>query len=191
MYTKKFINITSLIITIIIFVFINNLVFSPKEVISDTVEMHENENLENVNTINNQEVTIEETDAQILGKIIIPVINLEAEIKEGTTSKIINNYVGHFENTSLDKGNIGLAAHNRGQTVKAYFQNIKKLKKGDEIIYKTSNFERKYIVEKVIIIKETNWKYLENTTDNRITLITCVENEPQYRLCVQGIEKLN
>ena len=107
------------------------------------------------------------------------------------TSKIINNYVGHFENTSLDKGNIGLAAHNRGQTVKAYFQNIKKLKKGDEIIYKTSNFERKYIVEKVIIIKETNWKYLENTTDNRITLITCVENEPQYRLCVQGIEKLN
>ena len=38
-------------------------------------------------------------------------------------------------------------------------------------------------------IKETNWSYLEETKDNRITLITCVENEPEYRRCIQGIEK--
>ena len=27
------------------------------------------------------------------------------------------------------------------------------------------------------------------TEENRITLITCVENEPEYRRCIQGIEK--
>ncbi len=38
------------------------------------------------------------------------------------------------------------------------------------------------------IIKQTNWEYIENTKDNRITLITCVENMYEYRRCIQAIE---
>ena len=30
--------------------------------------------------------------------------------------------------------------------------------------------------------------YEENTEDNRITLITCVENMYEYRRCVQAVE---
>lgn len=40
------------------------------------------------------------------------------------------------------------------------------------------------------IIYETDWSYLEETEDNRITLITCVRNRPNKRLCVQAIEKI-
>ena len=47
-----------------------------------------------------------------------------------------------------------------------------------------------YIVETIEIIENTNWNYLKNTEDNRITLITCIENEPKYRRCIQGIEKV-
>ena len=50
-------------------------------------------------------------------------------------------------------------------------------------------FIKEYEVEKNRIIKDTDWKYLENTEDNRLTLITCVENEPEYRRCIQAIEK--
>ena len=100
----------------------------------------------------------------------------------------MDEYVGHFEETKNDKGNIGLAAHNRGYKVN-YFQNLKKLKEGDEIIYKYKNIQRTYIVKTLKIIKDTDWSYLENTNENKITLITCVENEPEYRRCVQGIEK--
>ena len=36
-------------------------------------------------------------------KIKIPSIKLEAEIAEGTEANILNNYVGHFNNTNLEK----------------------------------------------------------------------------------------
>ncbi|MBR3614429.1 MAG: class D sortase [Clostridia bacterium] len=121
-------------------------------------------------------------------KIIIPKINLEAEIQNGTTSSVLNKYVGHFDETPVDHGNIGLAAHNRGYDVN-YFEKIKLLEKGDEIYYSYLGIEKVYIVYIKKIIKDTEWEWLENTKDNRITLITCVENQPNYRLCVQGIEK--
>lgn len=47
---------------------------------------------------------------------------------------------------------------------------------------------KKYKVETNIVIKETDWSYIGNTKDNRITLITCEENKREYRRCIQGIE---
>ncbi len=118
----------------------------------------------------------------------IPSINLKANIKEGTTKEIMDDYIGHFEETSKSLGNVGLAAHNRGYK-NNYFADIKKLKQGDKIIYKYKEFSKVYIVEKHEIIKDTDWNMLGNTEENTITLITCVENEPEYRRCVQGVEE--
>ena len=70
-----------------------------------------------------------------------------------------------------------------------YFENLKKLKQGDKIIYRYNDFSKIYIVEKHEIIKDTDWTMLESTEENKITLITCVENEPEYRRCIQGIEE--
>jgi len=86
-----------------------------------------------------------------------------------------------------DTGNVGLAAHNRGYKVN-YFGRIKELQIGDEIYYTYGNISRKYKVSLITIIQDTEWTYLENTEDNRITLITCLEDEPEYRRCIQGIE---
>ena len=66
---------------------------------------------------------------------------------------------------------------------------MKLLKQGDEIIYRHNQFEKIYEVEKCRIIKDTEWEYLEDTEDNRLTLITCVENQPEYRRCIQAVEK--
>ena len=38
-------------------------------------------------------------------------------------------------------------------------------------------------------IEETDFSNLERTSDNRITLITCVNNQPTKRWCVQAVEK--
>ena len=70
-----------------------------------------------------------------------------------------------------------------------YFENLKNVKKGEEIKYKYNDFEKTYIVEKIEIIRNTDWSYLEKSQENKITLITCVENESEYRRCVQAIEK--
>jgi hypothetical protein len=58
----------------------------------------------------------------------------------------------------------------------------------DEIIYYTTQGKRVYKVITNKVIEETNWDYLQKTQDNRITLITCVENRKTYRRCVQAIE---
>ena len=69
-----------------------------------------------------------------------------------------------------------------------YFEKVKDLKAGDEIIYKTPYGKKKYKVELSKIIEETDWSYLQKTNENKITLITCVANKPQNRLCVQATE---
>ena len=119
--------------------------------------------------------------------IKIPAINLAANIEEGTSQEVMELYVGHFEETSKFVGNVGLAAHNRGYTYN-YFERLKELKNGDEIEYGYHGQVKRYQVEKQMIIKDTDWTNLENTEENRITLITCVENEPSYRRCVFGRE---
>ena len=120
-------------------------------------------------------------------RIQIPKINLDVHIMEGTTSNILLKAVGHFEETSKLNGNVGLAAHNRGYQCN-FFANIKKLKVGDEIIYITENSKRVYKVQTNKVIKDTDWSYLKDTDDNRITLITCEEYREEYRRCIQAIE---
>lgn len=117
----------------------------------------------------------------------IPKINLNARIEEGTTKEVMDNFIGHFEESKKWIGNVCLAAHNRGYE-NNYFADIKNLKEGDKIIYYYEGSCREYLVEKNFIVKDTDLTCLEDTEDNTITLITCVENEPNYRRCVKAIE---
>ena len=133
-----------------------------------------------------KEKEIEETKEKIW-QVEIPKINLIAPIAEGTSQEVMLEFVGHFEDTSIWNGNIGLAAHNRGYPIN-YFSRLKELVEGDEIIYKSEFGTKKYSINTIVIIEDTDWSYLQETTDNRITLITCVANQPTKRLCIQGIE---
>ena len=190
-HTSIRINTITLIITIIIFFITNiNLSKSPEnkqKVFTNIISKIEIKN--NIPGIKKEEYIEKEND---LGNwyIEIPSINLKAPIAEGTEKDTLNTKVGHFTETDLTYGNIGLAAHNRGYEYN-YFEKLKKLKLEETIIYKYNDFEKKYIVNKNEIIKNTDWSYLEKTEENTITLITCVENEPTFRRCVQAIELEN
>lgn len=184
-YSTKNINILTGIISFFLVLFLNlffhsttiNSIENP--ILNFDKEISENKSQDKSNEQNNEELN---------WYIEIPSINLKAPINESTKMEVLNDYVGHFEDTSKEEGNIGLAGHNRGYK-NNYFKNINKLKKGDEIKYKYKNFEKTYLIEKIENIKNTNWSYLENTKENRITLITCIENKKDLRLCIQAIEK--
>lgn len=120
-------------------------------------------------------------------RIFISKINLDAPILEGTTKEILRRGVGHFTSTSKWDGNVVLAAHNRGYKYN-FFQEIKRLEIGDIIEYQTEQGKRTYEVCGKEKIKETDLSILENTKENKLTLITCVENMPEYRLCIQAKE---
>lgn len=117
-------------------------------------------------------------------RLEIDSINLKAKISEGTDQNTLNKYIGHFENTKKETGNIGLAAHNRGYKVN-YFQNIKNLKLGDRINYFYNGKKYIYEVYEKSIILDTDWTVLENKK-NELTLITCVENKDEYRRCIKA-----
>ena len=197
-YSAIYINIVSFIISIIIILivnlfFSNMYIFTTKGIFKISFKVNNgyiqrNSNyVEDTNTEKIVEEKVENKDDEWY--LEIPCINLKANIKEGTTKEIMEDYIGHFEETKKDIGNIGLAAHNRGYK-NNYFQNLKELKQNDEIYYKYKNEKRKYVVIKNIIIEDTDWTNLEESDGNIITLITCVENQPEYRRCVQGKEKI-
>lgn len=129
-----------------------------------------------------------EENKDIIGYLTISSIGLEkAPIKEGTEDYILNNAIGHFAETSYLEGNVCLAGHNR-RYEHNYFENLKNIKEKDLITYITKNEEKNYEVIRIEKINEEDISVLNNTKENQITLITCVENEPQFRLCIIGKE---
>ena len=135
-------------------------------------------------------VSIEKTENDILGILYIGKLDVEAPVKEGTTQEIMKTSVGHFSESDYWNGNVSLASHNSGTSMH-YFKDIHKLQVNDEIKYKTELGEKIYKVQTVEKIKDTDWsKVVRNSqnSENTITLITCINGQPDYRLCVRGIE---
>ena len=175
-------------VTLIVFIAINLTYVSfakEKVAIEETKESILSKEINEVKAETDEEDIIK-VSQKYSWELEIPKIELKAEISEGTTKEIMDKYIGHFENTSIWNGNIGLAAHNRGYPVN-YFARIKELEEGDEIIYRCQEGEKRYVVDLITIINDTDWHYLEPVDEDKITLITCVENQPTLRRCIQGI----
>lgn len=197
LYTRNAVNLISIIVTISIFFILSQIDFSKLnlEKVDFREELEVSNNIqeivnENIISNSNEENITKANSYEYDWYIDIPIIGLVAPIEETVEKEVMNRSVGHFEHTSKWDSNIGLGAHNRGYKVN-YFANIKKLKKGDIINYGYKGKERQYLVSNIVIIKDTDWSYLEATEENKITLITCVENEPNYRRCIQGTEKID
>lgn len=121
-----------------------------------------------------------------LGTLKIPAIDLTVKVYQGTDSATLKKGAGHFTNTSIWNGNVSLAAHNRGAN--SYFGEIHTLENGDRITLTTKEGTRTYSVTSVSKISETDNSMLESTSENCITLFTCVRDQREYRWCVRAVE---
>lgn len=154
------------------------------------------ENIEIGDNIELEDTPLEEIEQDIIhyddeiGTLTIPDILLEnAPIRESVELSTLYQTIGHFPSTSIYNGNVGLASHNSGGQGE-FFKNLKKIKIGSEIYYETNYGTKRYVVTTKEIINEEDWSYLQETEDNRITLITCVAGQKEKRLCVQAVESL-
>lgn len=126
-----------------------------------------------------------ETDGSI-GRLKINAIDLNLKVYEGTTETSMKKGLGHFVSSDYYEGNVCIAGHNRG--VNTNFGKLKKLEIGDKITYKTKLGNKNYKVTSIEKISADDFSKLTSTQQNKITLITCVENQPMLRLCVQAEE---
>lgn len=153
---------------------------------AESIQIGDNSDL-NDTPLENIEQDIIHYDDEI-GTLTIPDILLDnAPIRESVELSTLSETIGHFPSTSIYEGNVGLASHNSGSQGD-FFKNLKKIKIGSEIFYQTNYGTKRYVVTTKEIISEEDWSYLQETEDNRITLITCVAGQKDKRLCVQAIE---
>lgn len=191
----KIIILSSIIGTI----FLSTVISTVVTTMSNENKTDNNDNLIMVNNVL-QDITVDSDDDidlqdenEVIGTLEIPKLELSAPIKEGIEQEILANSIGHFNNSSIWDGNVCLASHNRGDSVKHYFDRINELVNGDTIIYKTKLGERSYQVIQTKEIENTDWSITENKTKdkNTITLVTCITNQPEKRFCVIAEEKIN
>ena len=121
-----------------------------------------------------------------LGKIEIPAVFRIPLSSIGSHSKTLAKGVGHFEDTSIWDGNVCLAAHNRGAN--NYFGQIHTLDIGDKITLTTKLGTRTYKVTDVFKVSETDRGGLADSSENMLTLYTCVRNQRDQRWCVTAAE---
>ena len=130
---------------------------------------------------------------EILGYIEIPKINVNLPIYEGTTNEILAKGIGHLENTAMPNAGLGthsvLAGHT-GYTKAKLFDDLDKLKIGDEFYINFWDNKIKYIIDDVKIVEPNDTSYIkEDETKEYVTLVTCT---PQIlntkRLLVRGIK---
>lgn len=121
-----------------------------------------------------------------IGTLSIPSLGISMRIWEGETNASMAKGLGHYSSTSGWDGNVGVCGHNRG--ARYTIGQIKDLPAGAIISLSTIYGERTYAVTSVNRIANNDWSYLQPTSDNRITLTTCLAGQPALRVCVQAVE---
>jgi sortase A len=108
--------------------------------------------------------------AEVLTKISIPRIGLQAIVLEGTSSHSLLLGPAHMSGSAVPgaTGNSVIAGHRD-----TFFRHIHSLKAGDDIYLLRSGRQFHYVVTAKRVVEPTDLSVLEPTRDGQLTLITC------------------
>lgn len=119
-----------------------------------------------------------------IGTISIPSINLSnAPVMGSVALSDLSKGTGHFENTPVFDGNVGIAGHNN-----THFKYLVNVDIGDTINYTVNGVTRIYKVTDMRAISDTDWGVFNDQGDNRLTLVTCEHLVPNSRIAVTAVQ---
>jgi len=121
-----------------------------------------------------------------IGTLYVARTGKTIKVYEGEDLANLKKGAGHFSSTSVWDGNVALAGHNRGGS--AYFSFVKDLQSSDKLTYTTKYGTRTYKVISKTQVDEYDNLPLSWSSENILTLITCVANVPESRYCVVAQE---
>jgi sortase A len=110
------------------------------------------------------------TAEDMLTRVVIPKINLDAIVVEGASRKKLSEGPGHVKETATpgEPGNAVITAHRD-----TFFRHIYELNKGDDILIRRNGQVFKYQVTGKKIVMPEDVGVLKQTPDPQLTLITC------------------
>lgn len=130
-------------------------------------------------------------DDGVIGYIKIPKIDVNIPIYHGTSTKILEKGVGHFEKSSLPIGGDGthaiLSGH-RGLPSSKLFSDLDQLQEGDLFYIFILDQILAYKVDKISVVEPDDIEYLKMEEDkDYVTLVTCTPYAINtHRLLVRG-----
>lgn len=107
---------------------------------------------------------------QMLTRVIVPKINLDAIVVEGASRKELSDGPGHMKQTAMpgEIGNAVITGHRD-----TFFRHIYELVKGDQIQVRRNGRVFTYQVTGKRIVMPEDISVIKPTTDPQLTLITC------------------
>lgn len=110
------------------------------------------------------------TADDLLTRVVIPKINLDAIVVEGVSRKMLSEGLGHIKGTATpgEPGNAVISAHRD-----TFFRHIYELNKGDEILVRRNGKIFHYQVTGKKIVMPDDMAVLKQTSNPQLTLITC------------------
>jgi sortase A len=107
---------------------------------------------------------------QMLTRVVIPKIGLDAIVVEGASRKALSAGPGHMKETAMpgETGNAVITAHRD-----TFFRHIYELVKGDQIQVRRSGRVFTYAVTGKRIVLPEDVSVIKATPDPQLTLITC------------------
>lgn len=107
--------------------------------------------------------------------IDIEKIDVHTVIAEGSTLDVLENNIGHFENTAMpgEEGNFSIAGH-RNTINNEVFRNIDKLEVGDKIKITTLTEIFQYEINDIFVTSPSDIDVLnQNLNEKTMTIVTC------------------
>ncbi|MCL2837629.1 MAG: sortase [Oscillospiraceae bacterium] len=126
------------------------------------------------------------TCGQRIGRLTVERLGRTINVYGGATMWAMDRGAGHFSFTGLNHGNTSLVGHNRGWN--GFFSFVRLLREGDIIALYANGITRRYAVQRVFTVNETDFSPLIQFGDNRLTLVTCVEYQRNLRRVAVAIE---
>lgn len=110
------------------------------------------------------------TSDQLLTRLVISKINMDAIVIEGASRKELSAGPGHMKETAMpgDPGNAVITAHRD-----TFFRHIYELVKGDHIEVRRNGHVYTYQVTGKRVVEPDDVSVLKQTNDPQLTLITC------------------
>ncbi len=130
----------------------------------------------------------EVAEGESLTRLIIPSVDVDVVVVEGTSASALRAGAGHYPESPLpcEVGNVAIAGHRT--TYGRPFHNLDLMKPGDKIILETPVGTCTYSVNKdPFVVDPTDFSVLDRTPTGTLTLTTChPKNSAAQRLILQA-----